>query len=307
MKRTFIIKTIVDSILLILLGAISITFSALFLRTFHQGFFCKYKNVLLISIIIINVILAILSIIFSLKNNAFIFKISILTLGLIALLLVVIYILKITGVFNKINSIEALRNYVASFGYLAVFVFILINFLQVVILPIPGVVSIGTGVALFGPLKTAIFSFIGIWLGSLVAFFIGRYLGYKVVKWLVGKESLDKWLKSVKNKDRVVLTVMFLFPFFPDDILCFIAGITTMSNAYFIIMITICRLISIFTTAYSINGSIIPYNTWWGILLWVVLFALTTYFSYIIYKKGDKIEKFFKKKFKKYAKGNSSR
>ena len=84
---------------------------------------------------------------------------------------------------------------------------------------------------------------------------------------------------------------MFLFPFFPDDVLCFVAGLSTISTTYFIIMIVICRIISITTTAYSINGSIIPYNTWWGITLWAVIFIVTVILAYLIYKYGDKIEK----------------
>ena len=84
--------------------------------------------------------------------------------------------------------------------FLAVVIFIVINFLQVVILPIPGIIAVGTGVALFGAFKCAVFSLIGILIGSIVAFYIGRILGYKVVSWLVGKETIDKWLNNIKNK-----------------------------------------------------------------------------------------------------------
>ncbi|MCQ2387847.1 MAG: hypothetical protein MJ066_05340, partial [Clostridia bacterium] len=64
----------------------------------------------------------------------------------------------------------------------------------------------------------------------------------------------------------------------------------------FVIMIIITRLISIFTSAFSMNNNIIPYTTWWGILIWVLFFAFTVCMSILIYKKGDKIEKFFKRK-----------
>ena len=66
-----------------------------------------------------------------------------------------------------------------------------------------------------------------------------------------------------------------------------------------IIMITIARLISVFTTAYSVDGSIIPYNTWWGILIWVALIAAVGFVSWIVYKNGEKIENWFKRKFSK--------
>jgi uncharacterized membrane protein YdjX (TVP38/TMEM64 family) len=207
--------------------------------------------------------------------------------------------LKSTGFLDKVDSIEDLRNYVASFGYMAVVIYIIMNFLQVVVLPIPGIVAVGTGVALFGPLKTSIFSLIGILSGSIIAFFIGRYFGYKVVSWLIGKEELDKWLKRIENKDKLILTFMFLFPFFPDDVLCFVSGLSSMTTGYFIIMITVCRIISVFASAYSLNGSVIPFNTWWGITIWLLIIAFTIALTIFIYKKGDNIEKTFKNKLRR--------
>ena len=46
---------------------------------------------------------------------------------------------------------------------------------------------------------SSLYSFIGIFAGSVVAFAIGRCLGYRVVCWIVGKEDLDKWLKKIKG------------------------------------------------------------------------------------------------------------
>ncbi len=309
MKRFEIVKNCLNIIILFLIGVSGIVFSILYVNTFNCGFFCNNKKIIVSGITVSVSIITVISLIYSFSKNKFIYRLTIVVLSIFATLISTLYILKITGVLDKIDSVESLRSYVASFGYLAVVVYILLNVLQVVALPLPGFITLGTGVALFGALKTAIYSFIGISLGSLIAFFIGRCLGYKVVAWLVGKDALDKAIKSIKNKDKVVLTFMFLFPFFPDDILCFVAGLSSMSTSYFIVMILVCRLISVFSTAYSLNGSIIPYNTWWGIVLWIVLFAVVVSMSMLIYKKGDKIEKFFKKFFKKRKsnENNSSR
>ena len=299
MKRLDIIKNILNVILLFLIGVASIVFTVLYVNTFNCGFLANNKRLLTILITACVCVLVIVSIICTLKNNKFIYKLTVITLGLFTVLITTLYILKITGVLDKIDSVESLRNYVAYFGYLAVIIYVLINVLQVVLLPIPGVVLAGTGLALFGALKTAIFSFIGVFLGSIIAFFIGRRLGYKVVSWLVGKEQLDKGIKSIRRKDKVILTFMFLFPLFPDDLLCFVAGLSSMSTLYFITMIFCCRLISAFATAFSLNGSIIPYNTWWGILIWVVFFALICLLATYVYKNGEVLEKKFKRLFKK--------
>jgi uncharacterized membrane protein YdjX (TVP38/TMEM64 family) len=178
---------------------------------------------------------------------------------------------------------------------MAALLFIAFQFLQVVILPVPGSVSVAAGVALFGPLKCAIFSFIGIVAGSFLAFAIGRVIGYKAVCWVVGKDDLDKWLNKVKGKDYLILSIMFLLPLFPDDILCFVAGLSSMSWSYFTVMIIITRAISVGTTAYSLE--LIPFNTWWGLLIWAVLITMVVLSFWLVCKYSDKIDTFIKHRF----------
>lgn len=206
------------------------------------------------------------------------------------------YILSATGIISKLTSIDVIREYIAGFGATAVLIFIIFQFLQVIILPVPGSVSVGVGVALFGPLRCSIFSLIGILLGSIVAFFIGRVVGYKAVCWIVGKDDLDKWLEKMKGKDYLLLSIMFLLPLFPDDVLCFVAGLSSITWLYFIIMIIITRIISVFSTAYSLQ--FIPFNTWWGIGLWIVLGILVVLAFWAVCKYSDKIDSFLKRKFK---------
>ena len=224
------------------------------------------------------------------------------TLIFLDVIAVTFFIISATGIISKLTSISALRDYIASFGATAVFIFILFQFLQVVILPIPGSVSVGVGVALFGPLRCSIFSFIGIFLGSVVAFAIGRVIGYKAVCWIVGKDDLDKWLEKVKGKDYLLLSIMFLLPLFPDDILCFVAGLSSITWTYFIIMIIITRLISVFTTSFSLQ--LIPFNTWWGITIWVLLGAAVVLAFWLVWKYSDKIDVFLKSKFKRKNKNS---
>ncbi len=310
MKSSLKLKSILNAVSLCLLSGITILSSVLYVNTFTGGFFYDNKLILLSTVVVVVAVITIIALAYATADKKTVYKVSIVSLSLITFALLTMYILKISGVADKIDSIEDLRNYVASFGYLAIVIYVILNFLQVVLLPIPGFIAVGTGVALFGPFKTAIFSLLGILIGSYVAFFIGRFLGYKVVKWIVGKETLDKWLNSVRNKDKIVLTFMFLFPFFPDDVLCFVAGLSTMSTPYFIVMIMICRIISVFLSAYSISGNIIPYTTWWGILLWILILSLTAIATVVLYKNGDKIQKFINNRLKlrrKNREGNITR
>jgi len=176
-------------------------------------------------------------------------------------------------------------------------VYVIFQYLQVVLLPIPGVVSTLAGVALFGSLKTFLYSFIGIWLGSVTAFFIGRKLGNKAAAWMVGKETLEKWQKKLRGKDTFVITLMFFLPVFPDDVFCFLSGLSTIKTCFFLIMITLSRLISIGATCFSLQ--LLPLNTWWGLLAWGIILAIFVVLFIVIYKNLEKIQSWFSKKMRK--------
>lgn len=285
------IKTVMNIIALLVSGVLSVVFTVLFFNISTNAFISKYKTLIIITAAVIIAGLTIASVIFVIKNKPVVYKSLMLILGTIAVVMVAVYFLTVTGILDKIRSIDELRKYVASFGGLAAVIYIIMNILQVVVLPIPGFVAVAVGVALFGPFKATLYAFIGIMVGSVIAYFIGKYLGYNVVKWLVGQETLDKWLNAVKNKDRIILTFMFVFPMFPDDVLCFVAGMSSMSTRYFLIMLTVSRILSIVTTAYSVNGSLIPYTTWWGLLIWAVIIVITVCVMILLYKKGDKVER----------------
>ena len=195
-----------------------------------------------------------------------------------------------SGLADKIDSVESLRVFISSFGGYSAALYIIVQFLQVAVFPIPSFITVGAGVLLFGPLKAAILSVFGIISGSVFAFIIGRKFGVKAVIWLIGKNNLEKGLNFIEGKGEILLTFMFLFPFFPDDVLCFAAGLTKVKSSFFIIMISVVRTITVFISCFSINNSLIPYNTWWGVLIWVLIFVLTVFTAIIIYKKSEKIK-----------------
>lgn len=207
------------------------------------------------------------------------------------------YVLLKTGFFAIVRDEAAFEKYLRSSGRFMPLIYIAFQFLQVVVLPVPGFVSTAAGVALFGPLKTALYSFVGVVLGSFTAFFIGRKLGYKAVSWMVGEDELKKWLGRVKGKDYLVLTLMFALPLFPDDVLCFIAGLSSMGWRYFSVMIVVTRVLAIVGTCYFVD--VIPFNTWWGLLIWGAMIAFVVAIFIVAYKNMDRLNDFFKNKRRK--------
>ncbi len=219
---------------------------------------------------------------------------------LIVFFLTVLLVLQITGFFTLIKDETSFQAYLQGAGRWMPFVYVALQYLQVVLLPIPGVVSTIAGVALFGALPTIIYSLIGIVAGSLTAFFIGRKLGHKAVVWLIGAEELNKWQVKLKGKDLLFLTLAFLLPVFPDDILCFIAGLSSMSWRYFAVMVLISRIVSVSVTCFSFD--FIPFNTWWGLLIWATIILAIVVAFILIYKNFDKLQEKLEKRFKIFRK-----
>ena len=273
-------------------GIFGIICFSLFMNFTENGFLHDNSSVLTAVFNATITVLTALSIVFLRSEYRLLAKLLIVALIVVCSAVAFLYLLKSSGFFDKITSVEALRAYVESFGKFAVFQFIFIQFLQVVILPIPSFITMAAGVLMFGAFKGAMLSCIGIITGSIVAFKIGRVFGYKAVKWLIGEKALNKGLKIVDGKDKILFTFMFLFPCFPDDLMCFAAGITKLDAKFFTIMIFITRTVAIFTSAYSINNQLIPYDTWWGILLWILFFTFSLLTACFIYRKGKKDDNF---------------
>ncbi len=241
-----------------------------------------------------------LSVWFVLSGKEVWYKSALSALILVVFALVVLFFLQRTGFFEVIQDENSLREYLAQKGAWMPVIYVILQYLQVVILPIPSVVSTLAGVALFGPFQTTIYSLIGVLLGSFTGFFIGKKLGNKAVAWMIGEDTMIKWQKKIKGKDYLLLTLMFILPVFPDDVLCFVAGLSTMTLRYFSVMIVISRILQISVTCYSID--LIPFNTWWGLLIWGVFFAVLLAGFLVVYKNIDKIQEWISKRFSKNKK-----
>ncbi len=227
---------------------------------------------------------------FYLSKNTLLYKLAFLLIVLLFIIFFGYYYLYNSGFLQKFNSVDDFRAYIDTFGSCSAFIYVAIQFLQVVVLPIPSVISTGAGVLLFGPVKGAILSIIGIVCGSLVAFFIGRIFGFKAVKWLVGEKGVNKALKSFSSSEKILIPFTLLFPFFPDDLICFVSGLTSVSAKYFLLSVIVTRTISITLSCFSLNNSLIPFNTWWGILLWGILFIITIFLTFYITSNSETIK-----------------
>lgn len=145
------------------------------------------------------------------------------------------------GWFEIFRDSELLRKKVSETGVWAPFVFFLLQFAQVLAAPIPGNVTTLVGGTLFGFTRGFLISASAVVLGSVCAFLLARRYGMPLVKRFVPSDAIEKYSKLLEGRSALMLAIMFLFPFFPDDILCFLAGTTPISFRRFMVLTVLTR------------------------------------------------------------------
>lgn len=199
------------------------------------------------------------------------------------------HILKINDLLFIFSSVATFKQFIVSTSSLGVVIYILIQMAQIIILPIPASIIAIAGAIIYGPLLGSLFCTIGVLLGSYISFFIGRTLGHKIVCWAVGKDNAEKYSKILTDNGTIFLSIAFLLPMFPDDILCLIAGITSMKFSHFFTISTIFRPIGVVFMCFFGSGSVIPFSGW-GIPLWIVIGIIMLCLIVLSCKYKDRIE-----------------
>lgn len=145
------------------------------------------------------------------------------------------------------HSVDALQNWMEKFGGVGIVIFILIQIVQVVFPILPGGISCLAGVLLYGPWKGFVYNYVGICIGSMAAFGIARNLGRAAFEKKFSPAQLrrfESWTGQNSRFPKLFAAAIF-FPVAPDDLLCYLAGTTSMTWKQFICIILLGKPCSI--------------------------------------------------------------
>ena len=152
---------------------------------------------------------------------------------------------------------EILLTKIKSFGLLAHLCFILIQMVQVVLPVIPGGASCLVGVMAFGAVGGFIYNYVGLVLGSICSFLLSRKFGMSIINKLFKEKDIKKALDKINNsKYDLIFFLIILLPGLPDDLFCYISGITKMSLKKFTLIILIGKPLTLLV--YSICFQFFP-------------------------------------------------
>jgi uncharacterized membrane protein YdjX (TVP38/TMEM64 family) len=184
---------------------------------------------------------------------------------------------------NIYRNREAVKGWIQSLGFWGPLVFIGLQTLQVVIFVIPGELTQASGGFIFGFWGGTVLSLIGIAIGSLVNYGIGRFSGRPFIRGIVGEERLLRAEKALRDrKAETSYFLLFLVPGIPKDILCYAAGMVRSPFVIFMVASMAARLPGI------AGSSLIGMTAYAGqiaLSLWLLAAAAVLLVAGVIWRK----------------------
>ena len=189
-------------------------------------------------------------------------------------------------------NLDAIKEYILSFGIWAPIISFLLMLLQSVAAPLPAFLITFANAALFGWVNGAILSWISSMAGAALCFYIAKFLGRDVVEKLTSKYALDSVDEFFDKYGKHTILIARLLPFMSFDLVSYAAGLTSMSFMSFFIATGLGQLPA--TIIYSYVGGMLTGSAKVFMMGLMILFALSVLIFMLkkIYneKNKDKID-----------------
>ena len=198
---------------------------------------------------------------------------------------------------NQIKTPEEFRVYIESYGWKGRFVFLGLQFLQVVVALIPGeVLEVGAGYA-FGPVEGTLLCMAGAAVASSFIFLLTKKWGIRLVEIFVSREKINemRFINSERKLKRIVF-ILFFIPGTPKDLFTYLIGLTRIRLHEFLVISLLARIPSVVSS--TIGGHIISAQNYFSA---AILFGVTglaslggmALYSWVVHcrnKNADQVE-----------------
>ncbi|MFJ8071488.1 TVP38/TMEM64 family protein [Peribacillus sp. NPDC096447] len=229
----------------LLMGA----FIAICIFVFLPSLLTIYKvifTVILIGILSINLVLIIMK-----KENYL--KLTRLALVYLSIFLIIVCLIFYTTKFLVLTDGIGIGSALEGTPLLSKLLFLLICFLQPIVLPLPEALTVPAGSAVFGSFTATYLSFFGTISGIAVMFLIARIGGQKLALRLIKEKHLQRYQKYMQKNETAILFLLFVIPILPDEIICLGSGIGGVSFSRFILIASLSKLMTASSLSYSVE------------------------------------------------------
>ena len=142
-------------------------------------------------------------------------------------------------------------------------VYFALQMMTVIIAPIPSNISMMAGALALGFWPAMILGVLAVIAGSVIVFLAARALGRERGAAVSGQGRDGKIPADHRGKAGYVFVLTMLFPFFPDDALCMLAGLTKIPLGRFVAIMALARPWGLVVAALLGSGSLsLPVWAW---------------------------------------------
>jgi uncharacterized membrane protein YdjX (TVP38/TMEM64 family) len=159
--------------------------------------------------------------------------------------------------------------------------------LQVFLAFIPGQALMVACGYVYGFWGGFLISWVSLVVGSELAFLLVRIYGRSFAERWVSPEVLARWDKSAQGQGVGFFSIMLVMPLVPNDAMCYVAGLGTISHKKFFVATLLGRGMACVLTsaAGALGGSL----TWQGWAIILILFALVGIIWQIVQRRFSKL------------------
>ena len=212
------------------------------------------------------------------------FVLKLCALGLVGIIALIVLVRFAPQIIELAKNPQNFADYLNSFGYMGVVIFILCEVLQVIIALIPGDLFHISAGFIYGMPAGFLLAYFGELLGALCAFGLAKYFGADIVKKFVSEKQIEKTSQLINSaKGTFGILVLCLIPGLPKDILIYVAGITPVKPLRFLTIFLLCRIPDIYIKASG--GSVLYDQNYTGLIIVLAALVVLLGLGFILKKK----------------------
>lgn len=170
------------------------------------------------------------------------------------------------------SDLDAVIESIRGYGYRGPVILFLLFILQAFIAFIPGqALMIGSGV-IYGFTGGFLLTWTSLVLGGQIAFWLSRKFGRPFAEKWIAPETLTRWDKSAAGQGMAFYVITLVMPLIPNDAMCYVAGLGSMSFKRFLLANMLGRgIATLLTVTVGAYVNQIPALIWVFLVGFVVL------------------------------------
>jgi len=194
------------------------------------------------------------------------------SLIVITLLTVWVFRAPLASMMHWFSDPQAVTEAVQRSGFWGPTILFVLFVLQVFFAFIPGQALMFASGYIYGFTGGMLITWVSLVVGGQAAFWLARLYGRHFASKWISPSVLDRWDKNAAGQGIGFFAITLVLPLFPNDAMCYVAGLGQISSRRFLIANMLGRGLASFITVFiGAFGSQIPVQVWVGLGILILL------------------------------------